>query len=433
MPNRSLVLNAASSTPSPASDPATPNNEPALLHASPEGFIAARRPGMSQLINRETFDREQKRKQEHDERTRATRRQKIDSEERSKLNHYTSTQGNREITIEGIRYQLRNDGSKLIRISGTPASVARSGNSHAMLNFTDNDEHKETCRKVTIADVDFFRTKNGNLVRANALKTTSRYHLSDRFHDDGKHSPFPYGRLQPRKKIAPCEHFTRHGTQISYHRLDLDHSRMRAHGFSPAGKFRSSLTIAVGNCPRGPMCHFAHDPNKVAVCPMFLKSACTKGDDCDLSHTPTYSNTPACTHFLRGNCTNDVCRYPHVHVSPSAPVCAPFARRGYCDNQSCDKRHVFECPDYVNSGYCAKAANGLCSLPHPDRAAALRKAAAKQAKMDTDKESDLSSDEENEENIPDWEDIDSDDVEEMTDVQSYAHELTQQQDYVAFS
>lgn len=181
------------------------------------------------------------------------------------------------------------------------------------------------------------------------------------------------------------------------------------------------------------MCSYVHDPSKVAICPKFLKSACAKGDDCDLSHKPTYSNTPACTHFLRGNCTNDACRYPHVHVSPTAPVCVPFARCGYCDNQNCDKRHVFECPDYANTGYCAKAASGRCLLPHPDHAAALRKAAARQARMDTDHDSDLSSDEENEENDLDMEDVDSDDVEDLTDVQNHGHELTQQQDYVAFS
>ena len=63
----------------------------------------------------------------------------------------------------------------------------------------------------------------------------------------------------------------------------------------------------------------------------------------------------------------------------------------------------------------------------------MRKAAAKQAKMDTDNDSDLSSEEDDEGNMPAFEDVDSDDVEDMTDVPSYDHELTQQQDYVAFS
>jgi hypothetical protein len=53
--------------------------------------------------------------------------------------------------------------------------------------------------------------------------------------------------------------------------------------------------------------------------------------------------------------------------------------------------------------------------------------------MDSDNDSDVSSDEEKEENSPGMEDVDSDDVEDMTDVQNYDHELTQQQDYVAFS
>ena len=432
--NRSLVLNAPSSTPTPPSEPSTPHNEPATVSNTPkDGYIAARRPGTNQLINREAYDREQKQKQEQHERTRAAKRHKVDREERTKLHQYASGQGNRELIVEGIRFQLREDGSKLIRISGKTARTTLFGHSDGILSFADNDEGKETPRKVTIADVDFFRTKTGNLVRANALKTTTRYQLTEISHNAGRNSRYSYGRLQPRKSSIQCEEFVKHGTHPSNHELDLDHLRTRAHRFALAGKSCSSLTHVAGTCPRGPMCRYAHDPNKVAICTKFLRSACSKGDDCDLSHSPTYSNTPACTHFLRGNCTKDACRYPHVHVSPTASVCAPFARLGYCSNQDCGKRHVFECPDYANTGYCAKAASGLCSLPHPDHAAAMRKAAAKQAKMEIENDSDLSSEEDDEENMPAFEDIDSDDVEDMTDVQTYDHELTQQQDYVAFS
>jgi hypothetical protein len=432
--NRSLVLNAASSTSTPPSEPSTPHNELATTSSTTnDGYIATRRPGMNQLINRETYDREQKQKQEQHERTRGAKRQKVDREERTKLRQYTSSQGNREIIVEGIRFQLREDGSKLIRISGKTTRTILLNHKNSTLSFADNDESKDTPRKVTIADVDFFRTKNGNLVRANALKATNRYQLTEISRNASRHSRDPYNRLQPRKSNVQCEDFIKHGTHPCNHGLDLDHLRTRTHRCAPAGKSHPSLTHVIGTCPRGPMCRYAHDPNKVAICMKFLRSKCSKGNDCDLSHTPSYSNTPACTHFLRGNCTNDACRYPHVHVSPTASVCAPFARLGYCDNQNCDKRHVFECPDYANTGHCAKAASGLCSLPHPDHAAAMRKAAAKQAKMDSDNDSDVSSEEDDEENMPAFEDVDSDDVEDMTDVQTYDHELTQQQDYVAFS
>ena len=430
------MLNATPATASPASEPATPNNEPtAVPNTTPDAFIATRGPGRNQLINRDTYDREQKQKQDRHDRTRVVKRQKVDRDERSRLTQYTSTQGHREVIVEGIRFQLREDGSKLLRLSGKRDLIISFGNVHDTLSLPDDNTTKETPRSVKIADVDFFRTKNGNLVRGNALKDTKRY-LTDGPAENAKDSRYPSGRLQPRKKTAQCEDFAKHGTHIPYYyRLDRGRSKTKPHYYLPAGKSTSWLTLALGNCPRGPMCRFAHDPDKVTACPKFLKSACTKGEECDLSHTPTYSNTPACTHFLRGNCTNDACRYPHVNVSPTAPVCAAFARLGYCDSQNCDKRHVFECPDYANAGYCAKAANGSCPLPHPDHAATLRKAAAKQAKMGSEDDSDVSSDEENEENALVVDDVDSDDVEDMTmsDVQNYNHDLTQQRDFIAFS
>lgn len=152
-----------------------------------------------------------------------------------------------------------------------------------------------------------------------------------------------------------------------------------------------------------------------------------------MSHSLSYHRIPACTHFLRGNCTNDACRYPHIHVSPTAHVCRPFATLGYCEQgDQCSKRHVFECPDYANHGNCE---NKTCPLPHPDRASALRKAAAKQAKLGSEEESDMSSEEEEQDDDAGLEDIDSDEAEDviMGDVDDNHHEVSQQQDYIAFS
>lgn len=72
-------------------------------------------------------------------------------------------------------------------------------------------------------------------------------------------------------------------------------------------------------------------------------------------------------------------------------------------------------------------------MPHPERASALRKAAERQAKMDSLLESDLSSDEDNNNNT-DVEDVDSD--EEgilMTGEDEDSHALAQQQDFVGFT
>jgi len=148
-----------------------------------------------------------------------------------------------------------------------------------------------------------------------------------------------------------------------------------------------------------------------------------------MSHDMTYHRVSACTYYLRGNCTKGACRYPHVHVSPAASVCRPFATLGFCaKGPDCDKRHVFECPEYANRGFCANRENGKCLLPHPDRASTLRKVAERQTKLASGGESDVSSDEDR-----DVMDIDSDVVEELTGSDEDSHELTQQEDFIALS
>jgi hypothetical protein len=159
-----------------------------------------------------------------------------------------------------------------------------------------------------------------------------------------------------------------------------------------------------------------------------------------MSHELTYHRVPACTHFQRGNCTNNACRYPHVKFSPTAPVCRSFATLGYCaKGPDCDDRHVFECPDYASNGHCPNHEKGACALQHIDHAGALRKAARKQAKRGSADESDMSSDEENGEEDEEARgkeaifDSDSDldtDIEMGSDEDS--HPLSQQQDFVSF-
>ena len=200
-----------------------------------------------------------------------------------------------------------------------------------------------------------------------------------------------------------------------------------------------ATNICVGNCPFGQDCKFSHDPNEVAICKVFLKTGgCAAGDLCDLSHTTNYHRVPACTHFLRGKCTKEACPYPHLHVSASAPVCRAFAVLGFCEKgEECDKRHVFECPDYVNTGICTNRDNGKCPLPHPDHASALRKVAARKAKIGSDHESDVSDVSSDDETPLDDDDIDDIDSDEAEDVimggDNDGHALTQQQDFVAFS
>lgn len=170
------------------------------------------------------------------------------------------------------------------------------------------------------------------------------------------------------------------------------------------------MFLLLGTCYKGPTCPYIHDPNKVAICKEFLQTGkCRAGDSCDLSHEPSPHRSPVCVHFLRGRCANPECHYAHIRVNPGAPVCRAFGILGYCEKgEQCTDRHVYECPDYANTGSCKKT---KCTLPHVDRAGQIRKAAVNKAEksMSDEDDEDISSDEEEHEEI-DSDDVDSDEL-----------------------
>ena len=189
----------------------------------------------------------------------------------------------------------------------------------------------------------------------------------------------------------------------------------------------------IGRCTKGPSCPYIHNPSTVAVCTDCLKSGnCPAGDACDLSHDLIPERTPACLHFLKGKCTNDPCRYTHVRVNPSAPVCKDFATLGYCSKGlACEHRHVHECPDYANTGICR---NKKCRLPHVDRAGQLRKQAAQLNNRSGEDYNDISSDDATSE-TGDSDDVDSEGLEEepiLLNGNVGPSQISQNEDFVGF-
>lgn len=171
------------------------------------------------------------------------------------------------------------------------------------------------------------------------------------------------------------------------------------------------------------------------MCKDYLQTgSCPAGDPCDLSHESSPERAPACLHFNRGKCSNVSCRYAHVRVNPSAPVCRDFAILGYCSKGAeCSERHVHECPDYANNGVCRKS---KCHLPHVDRAGQIRKHAAnnvgRTSGSEEEEDSDIVSDDEYDE--IDSDDVDSDGLEmDLMEDNTAGHELSQQNDFVGFS
>lgn len=112
-------------------------------------------------------------------------------------------------------------------------------------------------------------------------------------------------------------------------------------------------------------------------------------------------------------------------------MCRNFATLGYCEKgETCEERHVHECPDYANTGVCTKK---HCRLPHVDRAGQIRKnTAPKGDAAGNDDESDASSDDEDYEGIGS-DDIDSDYLSDEGLIEgAETGEISQQQDFIRF-
>jgi hypothetical protein len=189
------------------------NSNPALHETAQNGDEDDRTKNFAtsnthQLMNQNTYEREKKQKEEH----RVTKRQKINRKERSNLITHAAERGSREMLIEGLRFQLRDDGSKLIRLPGECLRELRNG--QLCLIITDpSTSAKETPKVIKVANVAFFRTKNGNLVRANAIKSLTRYLPR---HNASEHVfrtyILNYIRINLPSTKAQCENFTKYGT-----------------------------------------------------------------------------------------------------------------------------------------------------------------------------------------------------------------------------
>ncbi|CAD6505542.1 BgTH12-01032 [Blumeria graminis f. sp. triticale] len=351
-----------------------------------------------QLINASIFSKAAQNRTKAMEETRKQKLKQRQEREKSRLQKYlqredpsniygSSTRvvqgvGNHEVNVQGIRFLVAKNGSKLIKIPDLhlPGDI----------NLA-----KSTPKVASVGPVKFYRSKNGNMYRSGIIKAHRATGIV--------------------KKIdEPCKIFTTTGTLIF--------------SISTGIFFR---VMAQGSCPKGPRCRYIHDPSKVAVCKEFLlKGSCASGESCDLSHELTPERTPSCLHFTRGNCANPNCRYIHVRVSPLALVCRPFGLNGYCDKGStCTERHIHECPDFSNTGTCN---NRGCKLLHREKASVMRNRASRSNGEDIDAPtSDVSSDEEE----IDSDDVDSDDLEEFfgDDDGESDTDIPMQQDFVNLS
>ncbi|CAK7198651.1 hypothetical protein SEUCBS139899_001315 [Sporothrix eucalyptigena] len=255
-----------------------------------------------------------------------------------------------------------------IVIEGIPFAVAKNGSKLVKLPG-DTNSAASTPKTAVVGGVKFYRSKNGNLYRHGVVRAQQRF-----------------GGSTIKKTDEPC------------------------------------------SCSKGPNCRYIHDASKVAACKEFLlKGDCPNGSDCDLSHDLTPERTPFCVHYAKGNCTNPQCPYTHSQVSSGAPVCRPFGLYGYCDRGAdCTERHVFECPDFSNTGVCKFKG---CKLPHRERASFMRRANFPgQSNSEPTTDGDVSSDDES----VNSDDVDSDEVDEFVGADGNEADLdfVTQKDYI---
>ncbi|EXK48219.1 hypothetical protein FOXG_00545 [Fusarium oxysporum f. sp. lycopersici 4287] len=364
--HRTLHLNGDNST---ASRSASSGAE------TPPGWVS-RTDRHRQLINANVYEKETQNRAKAIEQTRqrkiSGRRQREKAQFNEFLKHQataSSAQTNpadrNVLTIEGAQFRVMDGGKKLVKIPDALNSSSR------------------TPKFATVAGVKFYRTKTGNLV-ANRFVNDQRYEVL--FSETKLLTGLR--RTGAVKKInQPCKIFS-----------------------------------TTGSCTKGPRCRYIHDPNKVALCKDILKDGqCVNGESCDLSHDMTPERTPNCLHYAKGHCAKADCPYTHSKASPAAPVCRNFGFNGYCEmGAECTDRHVFECPDFSNTGRCKVKG---CKLPHRERASVLRN----KTNAAGEPLGDISSDDE----TADSDDVDSDEVAEFIDADSDLSDFEEQKDFLS--
>ncbi|KAK7952438.1 uncharacterized protein PG986_008166 [Apiospora aurea] len=367
--NKTLVLNGQA-RPVATSDDSTPTP------TTPNGSSWVTKTDRHlQLINTSVFEKESQNRANAIEQTQRNKQLQKNNAEKARLMNYlgkesmtsvtptsttAATPSSYEVTVDGIRFHVTRQGSKLVRATGRRPKPPSA-----------------TPRVTTIGGVKFFRTKNGNLIR----------------HGVAKAQRLACG---VKKVDELCKTFS-----------------------------------WTGSCAKGPRCRYVHDPSKVAICrDWLLKGQCQKGDACDLSHDITEERVPLCMHFANGNCRNEKCSYLHVEHSQTDLVCRAFGFCGWCDKgASCSERHVFECPDFSNTGVCKTKG---CKHLHRERASMLRKAGNKDNAAQEGEISDLSSDDDDDGASND---LDSDEVEEFIGKDDEVQDLdfAAQKDFIGFA
>jgi hypothetical protein len=197
-----------------------------------------------QLINPAIYEKQSLQRAKAIEETRKLKLRQRDERERQKFNKHlqkivdsseSTMPSNYEIIVQGIRFRVVKNGSKLLRVSGK-GILSCNGIILGLVSnkldspvIGDHNAAKSTPKSAPVGGVMFYRSKNGNLYRAGIVKAQRYGPTASRKR--------PFRRLAPRnstnvlnarrrgmvKKInEPCRAFSTTGSFLSLNRYPID-------------------------------------------------------------------------------------------------------------------------------------------------------------------------------------------------------------------
>lgn len=207
--HRTLVLNGASQQ-GKAGQPSSG----ATSDSSTSSWVA-KNDRHRQIINSSIYQKEAQARTRAIEQTLRQKQQQRDDLERTKLINHLHRAGNRsaampnqyELTVQGIRFAVTKNGSKLVKIPGAsrpPSQALAVPNTHP---FTGDLNSGPTPKMAIVGGVKFYRSKNGNLYRHGIVKA-QRYVARSPLN----HSLTCYSQSGAVKKVnVPCRNFSMTG------------------------------------------------------------------------------------------------------------------------------------------------------------------------------------------------------------------------------
>jgi hypothetical protein len=186
--NRSLVLNggvAASSSDITGANSSNESSRPSSTITTPSPAWVTKTDRHLQLINPAIYEKQSQQRSKAIEETRKLKLRQRDERERIKFKKHlqrtvesseSTVPSNYEISVQGIRFRVVNNGSRLLRVSGK-GLISCSGfigslnlDGSDLRDLGDENAAKSTPKTATIGGVMFYRSKNGNLYRSGIVK-----------------------------------------------------------------------------------------------------------------------------------------------------------------------------------------------------------------------------------------------------------------------